>query len=552
MSEVLAEAKDNKKTLLVGSLDIEKAFDVISHPILLRKLYLAGLSGPWWTLKQDMYTDMTTKVKWKGELGKEYVNHQGNRQGGKGGPGDFKEYTHDHLRTLKSFNMGTNIGSIYTGVLACADDILLTAESQLEMTMQMQMMAILNNRDRMRIHPLKTNISTYGFGPKETAHLQASQPWSINGDKGPVGVEFTHLGINYNLSSYNATASTTIDTRLQRSRATTYGLMGVGLHGTNGLNVETSLHIYNTFVIPKVLHGLEAMNINPVNITRLEVGHRALIRDIQGLPKRTATPSRFILSGAMPLQAIIDKRRLGMLPSFSDNPTLLQIVHRQVAVKDLNSSSWIIATQSLLYKYKLPHIRMVCEGLFSKDTWKVEVDKAVHLHWKSQIQKEAEGKSTLSYLNKTFTPGQPHLLWLSTGANSMEVRRSTIKARMLTGCYILQHTRAAFNQTRNTQCPLCKSGDEDLPHFLVTCTSLSHIRKPMMERITEAIPKVFLDHPSRGWSPQQMTQLILDPTHPSITSKLPMQIPLLYPLEKQTRLLCFRLHKERSRRLADL
>ena len=36
MSEMLAEAKDSKRPLLIASLDIQKAFDVISHPHLLR------------------------------------------------------------------------------------------------------------------------------------------------------------------------------------------------------------------------------------------------------------------------------------------------------------------------------------------------------------------------------------------------------------------------------------------------------------------------------------------------------------------------------------
>ena len=45
--ETLAEAKDSNRTLLMASLDIQKAFVVISHNHLLRKLYLAGLPSIW-------------------------------------------------------------------------------------------------------------------------------------------------------------------------------------------------------------------------------------------------------------------------------------------------------------------------------------------------------------------------------------------------------------------------------------------------------------------------------------------------------------------------
>ena len=55
LSELVSEAKDKKTTLIATSCDIEKAFDKISHPHQLRKLYLAGLPCSWWQLKQDSY-----------------------------------------------------------------------------------------------------------------------------------------------------------------------------------------------------------------------------------------------------------------------------------------------------------------------------------------------------------------------------------------------------------------------------------------------------------------------------------------------------------------
>ena len=63
LTELMGEAKDSKKTLIATTLDIEKAFDNMSHTHQLRKLYLAGLTGRWWTIKQDSYQNMSTKVR---------------------------------------------------------------------------------------------------------------------------------------------------------------------------------------------------------------------------------------------------------------------------------------------------------------------------------------------------------------------------------------------------------------------------------------------------------------------------------------------------------
>ena len=47
--------------------------------------------------------------------------------------------------------------------------------------------------------------------------------------------------------------------RLKVARGTKYALMGSGVHGTNGLDPKTSYQIYNTYVLPRLLYGLEVL-----------------------------------------------------------------------------------------------------------------------------------------------------------------------------------------------------------------------------------------------------------------------------------------------------
>ena len=79
LSECIDEAKNSKKPLIVAMLDAQKAFDVVDHDSLLRRLYLDGICGSDWMFLQKMYSDLTSVVKWEGILSDPFVIKQGVR-----------------------------------------------------------------------------------------------------------------------------------------------------------------------------------------------------------------------------------------------------------------------------------------------------------------------------------------------------------------------------------------------------------------------------------------------------------------------------------------
>ena len=125
-----------------------------------------------------------------------------------------------------------------------------------------------------------------------------------------------------------------------------------------------------------------------------------------------------------------------------------------------------------------------------------------------------------------------------------------MKARMLTGVYILQANRAAFNQTNNKICPLCSDGEEDLVHFICLCSTLERFRTPMMGKLMEIFPLVISNHPS-NWSAEQKTQLIMDSSHDKVLDLVPNVADFIPQIEKKARLLTFALHRERAKLLDE-
>ena len=72
----------------------------------------------------------------------------------------------------------------------------------------------------------------------------------------------------------------------------------------------------------------------------------------------------------------MDSKRITAIHTMATNPSLLELIYRQIAEKDHKSNSWIIATHAILGKYGLPHIIDVIESHLTKEARKTELDRA--------------------------------------------------------------------------------------------------------------------------------------------------------------------------------
>ena len=67
-----------------------------------------------------------------------------------------------------------------------------------------------------------------------------------------------------------------------------------------------------------------------------------------------------------------------------------------------------------------------------------------------------------------------------------EITRIPVKVKLLTGSYLFQSTRAAFNQNDiDPTCLLCGVESEDISHFIFRCDILNPVRAPILVDIQE-------------------------------------------------------------------
>ena len=88
--------------------------------------------------------------------------------------------------------------------------------------------------------------------------------------------------------------------------------------------------------------------------------------------------------------------------------------------------------------------------------------------------------------------GTSHIVWESVNNDTTDIKRGITKKRMLTGVYMLQSTKARFNQYGMEQtCLLCRLAIEDLQQLLLRCPAFSDVREPVLADIRKLLIRQF-------------------------------------------------------------
>ena len=177
-----------------------------------------------------------------------------------------------------------------------------------------------------------------------------------------------------------------------------------------------------------LLYGLEIIQLNKNQIEQLELYQKKLVKQLLSVPTNTPVAAVYILSGQLPIEAQIHKRKLTFFNNVchqSDNSIEKQLAVRQSTVKNMKSNSWFIEVKKILCKYDLGNIDELIINPVPKSQWKERVNNVVNKFWKERIIPEAELYKTLKYINlKGYQPGEVHKLLAIEPRSTRDVLRT--------------------------------------------------------------------------------------------------------------------------------
>ena len=298
-----------------------------------------------------------------------------------------------------------------------------------------------------------------------------------------------------------------------------------------------------------MVYGLEVVLPKPALVEKLNRTYKKILKQILTLPITVADPAVFILSGAMPIETIIHKRILilyGSICRLDESSIEKQLARRQLTVKGVDSYSWYTEVRKILVKYDLPSCWDLLDNPMKKERWRRLVNKKVNGYWSLRMRQNAELYPSLKYLSTDeYWPGRKHPL-IQQVNGPRDIPRVSTRLKLVTGSYVTQSSRIAFNQAPiDPTCMLCGQDLETIEHVIIECTALQHVRRPILEAFCGEC-ETFLP---QSEVQENLVQLVLDPSRFLLVKKR-SQHNLLETLNRQSKRLCQALHLERYKRLA--
>ena len=212
----------------------------------------------------------------------------------------YMVYEEDLLHQLQFSNVGGRIGCIPLNAATCADDVVLLSNSPGDLQILIGGSVTYSGQHRYIQQPQKSVVIP---GLTHPSSERLSYIWKMGEKEMPTVEKSTRLGIVRG-RSVEMTEKETINQNITTARRTVYSLMSAGFHGYNGFDPETSIHMFQIYILPVLLYGLEIILPSIKGLHKLELFHKQLLKRILSLPRNTRDPCVYVLSGQIDLKAL--------------------------------------------------------------------------------------------------------------------------------------------------------------------------------------------------------------------------------------------------------
>ena len=530
-------------------LDARSAFDRVMPELLIRGLYLSGMSGNSINYVDNRLTNRITYIDWNRSIMGPIFDQLGLEQGGPNSSEFYKIYGNDHLKTAQNSRQGIDLGNDQIiSAIGLADDTCLVANKLSNLFNLLYLTNLYCQKYGVTLCPSKTKLLR--IAPNINPHsLEPFNPICINGKEIPFSVEAEHVGTRCSVTG--------IMNRLVAHRKALGATLSSGVAFKSRANPIIGLKMARIYGSPVLLSGISSLVSSSSDIAIIDQHLKDTYQNLQKLHQRTPRSVVFFLGGSLPAQALLHLRMLSLFGMVARLPgDVLNIRARDALIsKKPKSKSWFCQIRDICLTYNLPHPLRLLDFPPSKDDMKKLTTARVLSYWETKLRGEASLLPSLQNFKPEFMSLKtPHLIWRTVGSNPYEVSKAIQQARFLSGRYRSSYLERHFTQNREGVCINCNSGElETIEHILISCNAFTETKKKLYKLwLSTKIPIVYeLVLTALSSDKSYLLQFLLDcSVLPSVVRAAQSHSCEIYKeLFYLTRTWCFAIHRQRMRKL---
>ena len=448
LKEAMREIKSRGKTAYIVFLDVQKAYDKAWLDAILHTMYKNGVNGKNLEMMRKMNTNLTAKIQTKYGLTRRIKIKDSIRQGGVLSVIEYAALMDEITKEMRRKDQGLkmNNGEVLEDLL-WMDDVALIHDNIKSMQKMLDTTLHVSLINHVEFGIPKCKVIRSGPGPKTQLEM--------NGKILEEVTAYKYLGDMVNSKGNLKDQITEIKKKIHA--ATQEILSETGNKEFKGMKMKAIWLLVETVIVPIITYGSEAWNATKQEMTQIEAVFNKCIKTLLCLPETTPTAIILAETGFLPIELIINKKKL---------------LHAQrvMTKKKEGLINKIIKGDSIWRK----EIRKIQEEYDihdedltgKKNAIKTKINKKNKRKFEDYIAKEAENKSKVKH-------------WLEMRDNSIPQGREKYMENMnRKQCGIILKVRSRMLPVQRNHgisqekaiCRLCKQNVEDQKHIIQDCT----------------------------------------------------------------------------------
>uniref|UniRef100_A0A7M5WUY5 Reverse transcriptase domain-containing protein n=1 Tax=Clytia hemisphaerica TaxID=252671 RepID=A0A7M5WUY5_9CNID len=222
----------------------------------------------------QFYLNGTATVVYLSGESKQFTLSQGVRQGAILSPYMYNIYTQELISNIKALQIGTSLpNGLQTCIIVYADDILLLSPTLRNLQTLIDHCASFGKEHGLKFNQAKTKTQFVISGPTKIK----SPTLTLNDCQISQQDTLTHLGFQWTKKKNHLCLKNHRDTRIAELWSVATSLIASGIRNCHP---STIVSIYNTIVIPKLLYGLELVELTKSEMEYLDSQARACLKSL--------------------------------------------------------------------------------------------------------------------------------------------------------------------------------------------------------------------------------------------------------------------------------